>query len=92
MYSILCCVTESFVNISSKISALKIETYRNLATIFENSGKNYNFKILTKLILLENILYICNFSTNFLGGGHRNSSEKRRNIAESLDKSFGKIL
>jgi len=46
---------------------LKIESFRNFATIFQTLSKNFNFKYFDKN---ENIAEhnICNFSTNLLGG------------------------
>jgi len=76
--------TKSFAT----ISALKIESFRNFATIFKISAKI----VISNFDKNENTgeHSICNFSTYYFGG-QGNSSERWRNIAESFAKTLGKI-
>jgi len=77
----VCCATDNFINIAGKVLVLKIESFRKFATIF---------KILTKMKISENMVYVISQLIFFLGQGI--SSGRRRNIARSFTKTFGKIL
>jgi len=68
----------------AKISALKIESFQNFVTIF---------KILAKIKIGEHS--ICNFLTNFWGGGREIAQEGGEilpKVSPKLKAYFGKIL
>jgi len=67
-----------------KISALKIESFQNFAKIFENFVKNYYFKILTKMKVLERIVYVISPP----GGGARESLREKAKYCRKFHQNF----
>jgi len=66
----------------AKISALKIESFQNFATNFQNFDKNCNFKLFIKMKISESIVYVIS-QQKFVGG---------REIAQKGDEILPKVL
>jgi len=85
---------QSFRESFEKISAPKIEFFRNFATIFKTIGKKFDISNFDKNKKLgEHIVYVI---SQLIFWGQRNNSERRQNIAKSFTQNFrqnfGKIL